>query len=309
MVSSSQPRLANPLHVGITSGHADPQRNEARTPEDNHHVGVRAMSNPDPRALQVARAVRLNQQPDLTILFGSRARGDHHEPSSDIDIMLVQEMKPTDQQARLASKKAEDVVEKVYGQYVTVQLVWRTREEFRHNRRYSNSVETNAAREGTIMPRNPENYSHYDYEDEETEYEVDWTTYDQSLRHAEIHLAGFINNCEQGLDDLLIGQQAQNSLEHAMKALLTAHGAPYRKTHNIGELLGNIRYRDVEMSDFRLSVPPDVYTAYEGDQEYRPRTQPPITEFPDYREQTTDAAQLIIDRARQVRAQSDAGEG
>ena len=39
------------------------------------------------------------------------------------------------------------------------------------------------------MPRDPENYSSHDYEDEETEYEVDWTTYDQSLRHAEIHLA------------------------------------------------------------------------------------------------------------------------
>ena len=267
------------------------------------------MSNPDPRALQVARAVRLNQQPDLTILFGSRARGDHHEPSSDIDIMLVQEMKPTDQQAKLASKKAEDVVEKIYGQYVTVQLVWRTREEFRHNRRYSNSVETNAAREGTIMPRNPENYSHYDYEEEETEYEVDWTTYDQSLRHAEIHLAGFINNCERGLDDLLIGQQAQNTLELTMKALLAAHGAPYRRTHNIGELLGNVRHADTELQEFRLAIPPDVYTGYDGEQECQPRTQPRLTEFPDYREQTTDAAQLIIDRARQVRAQRDAGEG
>ena len=266
------------------------------------------MSNPDPRALQVARAVRLNQQPDLTILFGSRARGDHHEQSSDIDIMLVQEMKPTDQQARLASKKAEDAVEKVYGQYVTVQLVWRTREEFRHNRRYSNSVETNAAREGTIMPRNPETYSHYDYEDEETEYEVDWTTYDERLLHAEVHLAEFVEASERDKDDLLIGQQAQNTLEHVMKALLAAHGAPYRKTHNIGELLGNIRYRDVEMSDFRLSIPPDVYTAYEGDQECRPRTQPPITEFPDYREMTVHDTEFILERARQVRAQRDATE-
>ena len=70
MASSSQPRLANPLHVGITSGHADPQRNEARTPEDNHHVGVQAVSNPDPKAPQVARTVLLAQQPNLTILFG-----------------------------------------------------------------------------------------------------------------------------------------------------------------------------------------------------------------------------------------------
>ena len=265
--------------------------------------------NPDPKALQVARAVLIAQQPNLTILFGSRARGNHHEPSSDIDIMLVQKLKPTDHQAELASHKAETTAGEIYGRYVPVQLVWRTITEFRYNRRYSNSVETNAAREGVVMPRDPENYSSHDYEDEETEYEVDWTTYDQSIRHAEIHLAGFINNCEQGLDDLLIGQQAQNTLEFAMNALLEAHQAPYRGTHNIGVLLDNIRHRNPEFQNFHLSIPPDVYTAYEGDQQHHLRSQPRLTDFPDHRERTTLDAETIMNRAGRVRAQRAEGRG
>ena len=43
-----------------------------------------------------------------------------------------------------------------YGRDVPVQLVWRTLDEFRHNRRYVNSVETNAVRDGVFMSQDPE---------------------------------------------------------------------------------------------------------------------------------------------------------
>ncbi len=56
------------------------------------------MQHHDPKALRIARAVQQREQPELVILFGSRARGEHEE------------------------------------------LVWRTTDEFRHNRRYVNSV-------------------------------------------------------------------------------------------------------------------------------------------------------------------------
>ena len=39
------------------------------------------MNQPDPKALGVARATQKVEQPELTILFGSRARGDHDEQS------------------------------------------------------------------------------------------------------------------------------------------------------------------------------------------------------------------------------------
>ena len=70
---------------------------------------------------------------------------------------------------------AQTMAEKAYGREVTVQLVWRTLEEFRHNRRYVNSVETNAVRDGIIMPQDPNEHGSSRYEDAETEYEYDWT--------------------------------------------------------------------------------------------------------------------------------------
>ena len=45
--------------------------------------------NPDPKAVSVAKQVHEMLRPLGTILLGSRARGDHLEDSSDIDIILV----------------------------------------------------------------------------------------------------------------------------------------------------------------------------------------------------------------------------
>ena len=77
-----------------------------------------------------------------------------------------------------------------YGRPVPVEIVWRTLDEFRFNRRYVNSVETNAARDGIVMPRHPDNYCPRDYEDEHTEYAYDAgrITTSERLRHAETHL-------------------------------------------------------------------------------------------------------------------------
>ena len=53
----------------------------------------------DLRALQIARQLHREQRPFLTILFGSRARGDYDDERSDIDVMLVREKVPTLKQA------------------------------------------------------------------------------------------------------------------------------------------------------------------------------------------------------------------
>ena len=264
------------------------------------------MNQPDPKALGVARATQEVEQPELTILFGSRARGDHDE-QSDIDVMLVHDFEPNAEYKKIATRRAEKVAEEIYGHAVAVDLVWRIVPEFRNRRRYSNSIETRAVEEGQLMPRNPQDYSACDYGDEEPGHQLDWSIYDQRLRHAEVHLAGFINNCEAGLDDILVGQQAQNTLEYGMKALLEAHAARYRNVHDIGELLGNVRRNDTPLSEFSLSIPPDVYSEYEGEREYRPRTQPRLSDFPDFQDRTVADARLIIDRAKQVRLQRESG--
>ena len=187
----------------------------------------------DSRALQVARLVQQREQPELTILFGSRARGDYDELESDIDVMLVQAVEPTPDRAAAAKCAAERDTTDIYGRDVRVELIWRTLGEFRYNRRYVNSIETQAVKQGVVMTLDPGLYCSSDYEDEETGFDHDWSIYDQRLRHAEQHLDAFIFLSDNNMPDLVIGQQAQNALEHGMKALLEAHRAPYRRIHNL----------------------------------------------------------------------------
>ncbi len=260
----------------------------------------------DPLALSVAQAVHEREWSEATILFGSRARGDYEERRSDIDIMLLNPGMPDPGYQDRTSQWAEGMAQSVYGHPVPVQLVWRTLDEFRHNRRYVNSVETRAVRDGVFMPQNPSRHGSAQYEDEETEYEYDWMNYDNRMLHAELHLTAFQDMIDLGRNDLLIGQHAQAALEHGMKAFLEAHGAAYQRTHNIGHLLGRIRQVDSEMSEFTLRLPPDIYSEYAGEDEYGLlRQQPLLTEQPDYRERTIADAQRIIDRAREVRQQQD----
>ena len=48
----------------------------------------------DPLALHLTKQLHEELDTDITILFGSRSRGDHKEGRSDIDIMLVTQHYP-----------------------------------------------------------------------------------------------------------------------------------------------------------------------------------------------------------------------
>ena len=262
----------------------------------------------DPQALPVAQAALEASAAELVILFGSRARGDYNPQRSDIDLLMLQAEEP-DEDGKIAIKEAAGAAARInYGKAMPIQLIWSGLAEFRQQRRYINSLETKAVKDGIVMPRNPEDYGLSEYEDEAVEQEYDWTPYGERLRHAEDHLLEFKFMAENQRTDMAIGQHAQRALEHGMKALLEAHQADYRGVHNLGELLGNIRYRDQEMADFHLSIPPQVYNAYEGGDEYKPRRQPRLTTFPDYLERTVADAQAIINRAKQVREQKEEQE-
>ena len=264
-----------------------------------------AMPKYDAKALAVAQAVQQCEQPELTILFGSRSRGDHDEDQSDIDIMLVTARESDAADRERATEAARAAASANYGHHVPVQLAWRTLETFRHNRRYTNSLETNAARDGIIMPKDPEQYGSSHCEDAETEYEYDWSTYENRLEDASDHLEAFRRLVEQGLSDQIIGLHASGALEHGMKALLEAHRAQYRFNHELGELLGNVRRVDPQMAEFRLSIDPNIYSRYAGRHAYvRPPVPMMLTNQPDYRARTVADAEFIIGRARAVRAQA-----
>ena len=258
-------------------------------------------------ALSAAQAAQTAVTPDQVILFGSRARGDYR-PDSDIDLLVITPREPSPDRKAVLAATVGPTAHDAHGQAIDIQLVWRSQQEFRHNRRYTNSVETHAIREGILMPGNPEESSS-SYDDEETEYEYSWTNYDNRLYHAEWNLKAITDLDKLGYADIIIGQHSQSALEHAMKALLEAHeqghGVGYGNTHDIGQLLGNIRRLIPELADYRLSIEPDIYSEYAGRREYSGhRRNPTLTDQPDYRKRTTADIEFILNLARTARARN-----
>ena len=252
----------------------------------------------DPRALDVARAVHQRERPHATILYGSRARGDHDEYRSDIDIMLVQPEVPDGEYKGAVAEWAEDVVSATYGRCVPVQLVWFSQQRFQEGKRYVNHVATRALMDGVVVSRCPQAYRIGCAD--ATEY--DWSNYDNRMRYAEVNLAGFEDTIDRDCPDLIIGFHAQDALKYALKALLEAHSVIGRSTYDIAYLLERTRQIDPAMRGFNFSLSPEIYTEYDRASDYgRPRQQPVLTDQPDYRARTGADSQLIINRARAVR--------
>ena len=85
------------------------------------------------------------------------------------------------------------------------------------------------------------------------------------------------------------------------------HGEPlsYREAHDIGELLGNVRYYCPELRDFRLAISPEIYSNYGGRRGYliASHSVPWLSEQDDYVENTVNEARIIIGHARVLRDQ------
>lgn len=250
----------------------------------------------DPKALKIAQALHRAHQAEITILFGSRARGDYQDGRSDIDILLVKDNPPTGAQEILIEQEAESLAQAIYGRPVPVQTIWHSSAEFNRMRRTANHVVARALQEGAVMSRNPENHSsRRDPADNDHSYE--WTVTEERRRHAEQHLAVFNMIADSGMDDM-IGQQAHQALEHAMKALLSAHGRQYKLIHNLNELVGDVRRADPDFQ-FRLTIPGRIYNQYAGRDEYQP-TKDPLTRLPGFAEATRSDVQRLLERVRAI---------
>lgn len=138
-------------------------------PKDNNQ------SQPDPKALQLHDRLFQAFQPQITILFGSRARGDFR-PDSDLDLILVQPEPHKDpehpwHQDETAQKLAAPLYEPQ--EAPTIQLVQLTPERFATSLRSVNGVAARAILEGYTLtqpgtPKPQWNYRQLDGEVLET---------------------------------------------------------------------------------------------------------------------------------------------
>ena len=257
----------------------------------------------DPRAVAVAEAVHQRERPQATILFGSRARGDYHDKYSDIDLLLVCEESPDDENREEARDFVRRTVKAVYKREVPFQLEYTCRDFFDSQRPYINSVPTQALLTGVVVSDSPEEFtSEYANQPEGFPRRYNWPEYDEHVSAAEDYLAAFSTIFENNPIDRALGQLAQQALERAMKSAIIAHGGtPERNTHNIGSLLGTMRRVDAEMADYQISVEPDIYNQYSGGERYEiAGGQLRLTDVENYYEDTVADAQFLLNYARRV---------
>ena len=187
----------------------------------------------DPKAVAVARAVYDAVRPESVILFGSRARGDHRA-DSDIDLLII-----SDDLSRSGYMKAQsaarEAAQRIYGDYFGADLVRMPREKYMECRNGINHLAAQAARDGVDMNGEKEDY------EQDPERSFDWADVRQRVINANRELMTMDVLIAGSAPQEAIGFHAQQALENILKGWISAFGAEYGNTHELGKLIGIIR--------------------------------------------------------------------
>ena len=192
----------------------------------------------DIRAQAVAQAVFEAIQPDLVILFGSRARGDYR-PDSDIDLLILSS-EPDRKFHDKASCAAFSTMRTLFDPEVNVEFLTMTSQRFHTARVAPNHVAGQACRDGVTMdgahPPFPPVGQPNDWPDIEQRFTAAW----RNLRDLDL-------NIEAGSSQELVGFLAQQTVENVLKGWISVLGAPYRNLHDIADLANVIRQHPSEV--------------------------------------------------------------
>ena len=184
----------------------------------------------DANALTLGQWVMRETGAEIAILFGSRARGDYRR-DSDIDLLLVHPL--WDEIRRRAKEAATAKAESLYGRWMEVNLAWFTPQEFEHLQRTINGVAAIAIEEGFTMDGQP---AGNEYGNDQEDYSNESSQTEQRCHHTRSHLHLFRGAIDLAAANIMIGQQAHQTLEHAMKALISASGQRYPHHHDLVDL-------------------------------------------------------------------------
>ena len=206
------------------------------------------MPNADQRTLDIAWHIHKIAGARQTFLFGSRARGDHHN-NSDIDLLVIIGTTPTDSWLEDIRQRARHVQKDLMPEASGIDIICMSEPDFLSRIHLRNNMANNIAKEGLpVMPDENLNYR-TEYEDEE----VDWEDVEQKINDA-TGAANWIEAIQQaGIldagDDKQFGRVAQNALEFAYKAVIAAHGHEHptsgRDGHNLRILTELFREHEI----------------------------------------------------------------
>ena len=224
---------------------------------DNTH---NLTTKPDKTGLELARAVQSAMTADTVILFGSRARGDHR-PDSDVDLLIISES---------GAVTATGWAKHVAGEYfrlnppwLGVDVVTMDLDKFNYCRRAKNHVAAQALRDGVVM--NDANFDTPNRNDDQ--YPDSWPDVKERLQATYRHLGTFqllINHPDSYQE--MYGFHAQQAVENALKAWLSAAELNYRRVHDLQEVANQV-FTDSNESNTPAAAQLKLlmdYTAYEN---------------------------------------------
>lgn len=253
------------------------------TANENHgaiiaaSTGHNGANRCDTRALSVARAVYEALRPETVILFGSRARG-NYRPDSDIDLLLIVADDPKNREReRMAWDAARAAIERIYGHRLDVDVVQYTPEQFDAELPSINRLAARVAEDGITLDGKRMSYQRLHYDDERRREEVELRLYDAAEHCATLELV-----IDAGRGDQVVGYNAQQTLEHSLKAMTAALGGRYATTHDLQELIQEVRTTEQEAGqELGIAMPEHLawLTEYAGGSKYDPKPQP-ITDRP-----------------------------
>ena len=252
------------------------------TPTGNHAAVASsddsdAANRCDAKALSVAQAVYEALRPETVILFGSRARG-NYRPDSDIDLLLIVSDDPKNREReRMAWDAARAAIERIYGHRLDVDVVQYTPEQFDAELPSINRLAARVAEDGITLDGKRMAYQRLHYDDERRREEVELRLYDAAEHCATLELV-----IDAGRGDQVVGYNAQQTLEHSLKAMTAALGSRYATTHDLQELIQEVRTTEQGAGqDLGIAMPEHLawLTEYAGGSKYDPKPQP-ITDRP-----------------------------
>ena len=215
----------------------------------------------DANALALGQWVMRETGAEIAILFGSRARGDYRR-DSDIDLLLVHPH--WDEIRRRVREAATAKAESLYDRWMEVNLAWFTPQEFEHLRRTINGVAAIAIEEGFTMDGQP---AGNEYGNDQEDYSNEWSQTEQRCHHTKSHLRTLRLVIDDRGASIMVGQQAHQTLEHGMKALISASGRRYAHHHNLVDLEQTMRRADRGFTHL-LESPLAALTDYSGRLKY-----------------------------------------
>ncbi len=253
------------------------------------HTGA----GPDARALHIAKALRDATDVECVILFGSRARGDWTD-RSDIDLMIIEpDTSNLIPRMREIQQTATELASQAYQDQVGIDFVYLSRAEYERKSVHTlNHVARFARRDGAIIPRDPADFP-CNYVTEDPNHSDEPMERQLRIAHANMYYDAMHVMLDSGTRNRITVSNAQQALEHAMKALISAQGHEYLHVHELDRLLAQIRANDPNLN-WRPNSDLEQLNNFAGGNRYGPLLTP-VSDYTDMANRVTDDLNLIYE--------------